>query len=390
MRSLTFVVGTGRCGSTALSRILNGHPDVVSLSEFFTAVRLLPPDSTVSGSEFWRILASPSLIFDAIIRSGVSVPEFDYLKLPGGRFNVDLGGIPVLCMTVLPHLSDDPDALFDELAADVPRWPRRTARDQYLALFNWLTARFGRTAVVERSGLSLGLIPWLRGCFPHGRLVHLHRNGPDCAVSMSQHAGFRMLVLVRQAIERHPDPAHLIGWLVSCLDHGADRWMPTRQYTSFEILALLREASKTPDWYSARKIALQQEGLIPPEIAPLLSDQFDTSQILSRPLPLTMFGDLWSELITQGISYLAETPPHLRTTLSYDDLLDDPHRCLTELAEFIGVEPLSDWLRTSSQSLDSTRRGAALRLPRPDLIALRNHCDPGARALSDSNPRVTR
>ena len=35
---LTFVVGTGRCGSTLLSRLLREHPDVLSMSEFFSTL----------------------------------------------------------------------------------------------------------------------------------------------------------------------------------------------------------------------------------------------------------------------------------------------------------------------------------------------------------------
>ncbi|EKX63388.1 sulfotransferase [Streptomyces ipomoeae] len=42
MRSLTFVIGTGRSGSTALSRILNAHPDVLSLNEFMASVGTSP------------------------------------------------------------------------------------------------------------------------------------------------------------------------------------------------------------------------------------------------------------------------------------------------------------------------------------------------------------
>ena len=33
-----FVLNTGRCGSTLLSDVLNSHPRVLSLSEFFSAV----------------------------------------------------------------------------------------------------------------------------------------------------------------------------------------------------------------------------------------------------------------------------------------------------------------------------------------------------------------
>lgn len=34
----TFVVGTGRCGSTMLSNMLRQHPRVLSLSEFYASV----------------------------------------------------------------------------------------------------------------------------------------------------------------------------------------------------------------------------------------------------------------------------------------------------------------------------------------------------------------
>ncbi len=36
-----FVVGSGRCGSTLLSRMLDAHPDVVSIFEFFTGLDVM-------------------------------------------------------------------------------------------------------------------------------------------------------------------------------------------------------------------------------------------------------------------------------------------------------------------------------------------------------------
>src|ERR1022692_4399717 len=39
---LTFVVGTGRRGSTMLSATLREHPDVLSMSEFFGTLRPVP------------------------------------------------------------------------------------------------------------------------------------------------------------------------------------------------------------------------------------------------------------------------------------------------------------------------------------------------------------
>ena len=63
---LTFVVGTGRCGSTMLSAILREHPDVLSMSEFFGTVRAAAQAGTgtgcsscLDGRDLWQLLASP-------------------------------------------------------------------------------------------------------------------------------------------------------------------------------------------------------------------------------------------------------------------------------------------------------------------------------------------
>jgi hypothetical protein len=71
---LTFVVGTGRCGSPLLSAILREHPDVLSVSEFFGTVRaaargaLFP--AGLDGRERWRLLASPFPMLDEMVASG--------------------------------------------------------------------------------------------------------------------------------------------------------------------------------------------------------------------------------------------------------------------------------------------------------------------------------
>lgn len=48
------VLNTGRCGSTLLSDILNGHPRVLGLSEFFSAVGMGTfRFRRVTGSRMW-------------------------------------------------------------------------------------------------------------------------------------------------------------------------------------------------------------------------------------------------------------------------------------------------------------------------------------------------
>src|SRR5213076_1718239 len=127
--------------------------------------------------------------------------------LPGNRPVRPVSGIPLVSHYVLPMLGADPDWLFDELAAEVPRWPRRPAAAQYRHLFGYLAKTLGRPVVVERSASSLHLIPLLHAQFPAARFVHLHRDGPDCALSMSRHPAFRREILAIGAVRAVKLPA---------------------------------------------------------------------------------------------------------------------------------------------------------------------------------------
>nr|WP_274389124.1 sulfotransferase [Streptomyces taklimakanensis] len=337
---MTFVVGTGRSGSTALSRVVNRHPDVLSLNELLSSVGFGGmPEGTLAGEEFWRLLADPNPSFDRMIRSGAAIPEFVYPH-HRGRFSSHTTGIPALCLMVLPHLTDDPDGLLDELAPVVSAWPRRPVEDQYREFFALLSARFGRRAVVERSGFSVGWVPRLRTGFPEARFVHLYRNGPDCALSMSRHTGFRMLALLGEMYER-------LG-----LAFGTD-------LTEEHVHAL------------------------PPDLSGLLAgDTFDPRLISDRVMPVTLFGEMWSRLVVECLEHLAKVPPERQTSLSYEDLLDEPEEELARLASFFGVDADAEWTTAGRAMLDPGRRGAALRLPPKELAALREACEPGERALA--------
>ncbi|MYS21693.1 Sulfotransferase family protein [Streptomyces sp. DvalAA-14] len=343
MRHLTFIVGTGRSGSTALSGILNMHPDVLSLNEFMASVGSSAlPDGALTGEEFWRLLAEPNPRFETMIRSGYPMPEFLYTRRPG-RFATRATGIPALALMVLPHLTDDPDSLYDELEAQVTGWPHRTAPEHHEALFRTLCARFGRSVVVERSGYSAHRVPLLRAAFPHARFVHLFRDGPDCAVSMSRHPGYRIIYLLRDILART----------------GAT-----------DVTGLTADQIRS----------------LPPELAALLTDRFDAAAVRDRPIPVHEFGALWSQLVTDATVLLHEVPAQLRTTLAYEDLLGAPRRELARLAAFIGVEPLPTWLDTGGQALDSSRVGISRRLSSGELTALRERCAPGERALKSRCP----
>ncbi|WP_399934173.1 sulfotransferase [Streptomyces kanamyceticus] len=340
LRSLTFVIGTGRSGSTALSRIRNTHPDVLSLNEYMASVGDTAfPEGRVSGAEFWDALFRPTPYFAAMIRSGVLMPEFLYTRRPG-RYTAQTTGIPALSLMVLPHLTDDPDGLLDEIRAAVLDWPGRAAAEHHEALFELLRARFGRTAVVERSGYSTGWAPGLRAAFPYAKFVHLFRDGPDCALSMSRHPGYRMITLMREIRERT----------------GVDSF---GDLTDEHVRSL------------------------PPDLAPLLEERFDPALVRDRAFPLRRFGALWSELVAEGARFLDGLPAAQRMTLAYEDLLDAPREELSRLAAFVGVEPSPQWLDSACALLDTGRRGSARKqLTAAELDDLRKSCAPGTRSLA--------
>ncbi|WAL94593.1 sulfotransferase family protein [Streptomyces sp. Je 1-369] len=345
LRNLTFVIGTGRSGSTALSRILNSHPDVLSLNEYMASVGDAAfPEGVLPGAEFWETLFRPTPYFAGMLRSGVPMPEFLYTRTPGGRYAPETTGIPALSLMVLPHLTDDPDGLLDAVRAAVVEWPVRTAAAHHEALFDLLAARFGRSAVVERSGYSTGWVPGLRAAFPYAKFVHLFRDGPDCALSMSRHPGYRVITLMREIAER----------------------------TGAESLGDLTD---------------EQVRSLPPELAPLLGERFDPALVRDRAFPVRPFGDLWSELVVQGVRFLGDVPADQCMTLGYEDLLDAPQDELTRLAAFVGVDPDPHWLKNACTRLDPSRRGSARKqLTATEYDGLRAACTEGTRTLLQAAP----
>ena len=347
---LTFVVGTGRCGSTMLSRLLREHPDVLSMSEFFSTLRIAAasgprgfPAGEMDGGQLWRLLASPFPMLDAMIADGLRTSEMLYPD--GGRF-APATGIPLVSHYILPMLGGDPDWLFDRLAAEVPRWPRRPAAAQYQELFAFLAGLLARPVVVERSASSLHLIPLLHAQFPAARFVHLYRDGPDCALSMSRHPAFRREILA--------------------------------------IGAVRATQARLP----AGSTLQQVNDALPERFRGLICPPYDAVKLRDFPIPVEVFGrDRWSPMICAGVAALASVPDAARTSLRYEDLLAEPTASLIRLAEFIGISAPEDWLDLATRTVDPKRTGtAAAELDPGTLARLRAACEPGTRALAEAPP----
>jgi len=338
---VTFVVSTGRSGSTMLSKILQLHPDVLSLSEFFLSLQRAPfrwelPKEPLDGAQLWEMMTGADAISDAMILGGLKNDEMLY-HYDSGRFS-PATGIPNIMHSTMPVLSDDPDGLYAQLEPVVPTWPTRPASEQFMYLFEFLAGLLGRRVIVERSGTSLALIDQLVEEFPGARFVHMYRDGVDCTLSMLRHPLFRFAGL------------HAL---------------------------LAEEAGLTSD-ASVQEIA----DALPDKAPGLILPPFDAEKFMAYDIPPALYARTWAFLVANGIEALTKLPDESWTQLSFESLLADPDAELTRLAGFLGVPPSRDWLRAAAKMIDPLRTGASAKID-PELLAeLRAACARGDKALA--------
>jgi hypothetical protein len=348
---LTFIVNTGRCGSTMLSRVLHNHPDVLSASEFMNTMRgamggYLFNQPEVNGEDLWNSLRSPVPEVDSALlalsagsAALADMPTQFAYPLESGRFRPEVG-IPRICHYVLPMLSDDPDALYDQMAGELPSWPARPPANQYRAVLDYLAGLLDRRVAVERSGASTSMLPRLITHYPDARFVHLRRDGLDCALSMSKFPAARTLVLATMA-------GHAAG---------------------------LPAGSSWNDIVAGA----------PEEFKGLLDRPRDWDRFVSYPIPIAFFGNMWTLRISEAADGLSKVPRENWISLQYEKLVGDPRAELTRLAEFIGIPAPSQWLDKAREIITDGRRGTALsQLDADSLDALRAACEPGEKIVAE-------
>lgn len=332
-----FVVSTGRCGSTLLSRMLRLHPEILSLSEFFGLLLTGPfPPGELTGAAYWELLSTPHPFVTTAYRAGAPVEEFLYRPAPGGRFSADTG-IPPILVTPLPHLTGQPEQLYDEIARFTRQLSPASAAVQHQRLFRWLRQRAGARVWVERSGYSLRYLPELIGLFPGARFVHLYRDGRECAYSMSRSGAFRLGTL----------------------------WLRLQ-----EALGVNPYLEEVPDSVT-----------VPAELAPLMPGSFDLAAFEAIELPPGDFARTWSEQVLAGLDALTAVPPDRLLQVSYETLTADPAGTLTRLAGFLG--PLAvprSWLEQAG-GLVSQRPPRWLSLPPGEREQLTRACEPAMARL---------
>lgn len=338
------VVGTGRNGSTLLSRMFRFHPEVLSVSELFSFITDLGakipqafPREPVSGAAFWRVVAGRHPRQNLLLRHGLHMDE---VLFPSRGAPVPSDGVPALLLTTLPHLSDEPESLLDALESALAARPPAPVADHYRALFDALGQRFGRRTWVERSGGTLRIVGRLVETFPEARILHLVRDGRNTAISMSQHVGFRMALVCFSLLE-------LLG--VDPFDDD-DR----------------SEADDLPD-----------------ALAALLPEHFDARAFWDYDISPSLCGHYWSGEIREGLAILSTLPRERLMTLRYEDLLAAPATAVAQIAEFLQPgRPDAAWIPRAA-ALVGRGRSNWRTLPPRARDELDRACAPGFVALAE-------
>jgi len=332
-----FIVGTGRCGSTLLSRMLAECPDVLSIFEYFNGMdmeRRFAPEPT-SGADFAALVCAEQPFLTAVMRRGYEVPEVIYPFGPGAR-HLPGDALPWILANTLPRISDRPDQLYDEVVTFLRERPDAPAIAHHRALFAWLAARTGRSQWIERSGSSIDYLGSLVDAFPEARFLHLHRDGPECALSMREHHAYRLPISVLydvpladgRRVSQHPP-----------IDLHAE---PTPEDTVSRILA-------------------------------------------SRP-PVEFFGRYWSDQLARGYAAVPRIDPARWRVLRFEDLLARPRAALEAVREFFALGSDRDgWVGRASALVRGVPPSRFEKLPTSAKELLATACAAGRRCIASKS-----
>jgi hypothetical protein len=306
-------------------------PEVASLFEFLNGLDFSRrfQREPMSGPEFAGLITAEQPVLTAVLRRGYPVEEVIY---PFGRGRFAKGdAMPYLCGACLPRLSDDPDALLyalrDYAAALAPAPPA----EQYRRVFAWLAERCGRAIWIERSGSSIEYLPALAACFPEARFLHLHRDGPETALSMREHHAYRLPIsLLYQA--------------------PVERGLPATAFGAIDFAAEPR-----PD-------------------DPI-------SRILAARPPAEFFGRYWSDQLVRGLPARARLSPRRYTEVRFEDLVAEPRSTIERVADFFELPRAGDFFDRAAALVRGVPPARAPALPADEARRLADACRPGAELL---------
>ena len=331
------VLGSGRCGSTMVSDVLNRHPRVLSLSEFFSSVGMGAfRFRRVTGRRMWDSYGRQSARSRLLLREDSDEVLYPFDD-PGARFGRH--DVPPIMGVTLPHLGDRAVALFDELAPMVLSQPRQPPAAHFRCLFEWLCERLDRSVWVERSGGSLMFGYRLVDEFPDARVIHVYRDGRNTAISMSRHYVFRTVAATVLALRRW-------GVDVNASMARGKRW------------------DNAGLWLEA-----------------LTSRFFNPERLPYDQLTLSDFAAFWSAMIERAHRMFGHFPPERLLNVRFEEVLADPEAQTRRIIRFISPS-LEDeaWLREAAR-IPRPSRARFKQLGAEELALLTEGCRPGLERL---------
>ena len=315
-----FVVGTGRCGSTLLSSMLGENPQVLSLFEFFSGLDLMLRFSAepLDGKAFAALISGELPVVTAFLSRGYQPAEIIYPFGPKARYKRE-EALPWVLVGLLPRLSEDPDALFDEVMAFASGLPEQHLAFHYRQLFDWLKERLGRELWIERSGSSIELLGSLHDFCPGSRFVHIHRDGPEAALSMREHPAFRLAIpLIYQA--------------------------PIGEGVPVEVDEIDLNAPPKPTDPLAQAVRLDEIDFSAPP-----SPTDGISRILASRPPVEYFGRYWTDQLIQGFRCLKQLNADQYIEVRFEDLVAKPREVLRIISDFFELDADRDaWIERAA------------------------------------------
>lgn len=332
-----FIVGTGRCGSTLMSNLINLHPDILSLSEVFVS---FPNESLyhrkIDGPRFWKMITDASPVLRKAINPVRSPVEFTYPFTPDSPWT--MADLPACLYMMLPHFSDDPDALYREMEPVIKARPSLPMEDQYRFWFDWLVKRERRQLWIERSGNSITMVKALHRMFPDAKFVHIHRDGRDVAMSIRNFMPLRVLF---------------------------------HMWTQFKPLGI--DLMRTPFRYS--------DSAMIATTAPIFDSKIPVDKLLDTEPDIVAVGKFWSAMVETGMKDLEAVPSEQKYEMTYADLVSKPRETLDGFMQFTAPDLAREaWLDEASK-LPQHNESRWTSLPTETIKALERACQPGMKLL---------
>ncbi|MET0251983.1 MAG: sulfotransferase [Novosphingobium sp.] len=327
-----FIVGTGRCGSTLLSRMLAHNRKLLSLNEFWSCHDrdAVFTEGQFPGPEAAALLSRSNLLNDMVISRTAFLDAGSTghsIRKEARTFALKAHRLPGL-QIFLAGMPEDHQTLVAATLAQLESQPRQDAAAHWRQMFDFLTARMGREAWVERSGVSIEVAGRIAQMFPQAKIVHLHRDGPTNALGIR---AFRHFVLYASLFFDPPSDDEL-ETIFSCEIGSAEDPLMRR---------------------------------------------------MRRDIPsLEQFGRYWSWQIVTGQNALRQLPEERWIDVAYEEMIADAPGVLGRIAEFLELPDDEDWIARASAEVDPEAiPDRVADLAADELSKLREACRPGMVAL---------